>query len=395
MTDDFEDRLRNHLRVQAAQVQAEPDPSAFVEHGAARSPRRGVRAGAAALLTLVAIGAGMLIGVDAIGSSPTAQPAAAPTSPGRAGADLAPSNSGGPLTPAIVGQSPYSFLFSRTSASGVTVRAYTAGSTTGGGCGPAVVCTPGTTVPPTPACPRGATCAQPLVPHVSGGSTGSTNPAVEGVAPSGSNAVTSSQPVGSGTSTTSSGPVSGCTPLILELSTDQAVGTGSVSLPETAPTASGALDVLGSGSFGTTEGAPVAWVAVSVGDGVASTQLSVGGAVVDSMAPNSGVVVLVATGQASLDGASVIGLDQSSTVVGTVPVGQTAGPDATAVCPAPASTPVTTPTSTTSTTSPSPTTSTTSPTSPTPTTSTTSTTTPASPSTTVTVHPVAAAVAAP
>ncbi len=391
MTDDFEDRLRSHLEAQAARVQVESDPAAFVEHGTSRSPRRGILAGAAGLVALVAIGAGMLIGVDVIGGSPTAQPTSA-TTPGRAGADLAPSSSGGPLTPAIVGQAPYSFLFSRTSASGVTIRAYTAGSTTSGGCGPAVVCTPGTTVPSSPECPNGASCAEPLVPHVSGGTTGSTNPPVEGVAPSGSRAVTSGQPVGSDATAPTSGPVSGCTTLVLELSTDQAVGTGSVSLPATAPMTSGALDVLGSGSFGTTEGAPVGWVAVSVGDGVASAQLSVGGVVVDSMAPNSGIVVLVATGQASLDGASVVGLDQSGTVVGTVPVGQTTGPGATASCPAPTGTPVT-PTTTT----PTPTTTTTS-TTPTTTTSTTATTSPTtSPTTPTTViaHPVAVAVSAP
>jgi hypothetical protein len=375
MTDDFEDRLRNHLSARAAQIQIEPDPSAFVEHGAARSRRRGVLAAGMAALVVVAAGAGVLVGVDLIGSSTSAQ-TATPEPPGKSGAALAPIGSGGPLTPAIVGQAPYALLFTRVTASGVTIRAYTAGPSSSGGCGPAVVCSPTTSVPPGQTCPSGAVCAQPVVPHVSMGASGSTTAPVEGVAPPGAGSVSSEPAVATGTSPTgaaSSGPLedtSACTPLVLELSTDEAVGTGSVSLPGTAPASSVTLDVLGTGSFGTAERAPVGWVAVSVGNGVSSVQLSVGGTVVDTMAPSSGIVVLAATGDAGLDGASVTGLDPSGANVGSVPAGQVAAPGAPSACPAPASTPVT------------------------PTTTTTTTTTPPTSTTTVTARPVAVAVTA-
>jgi hypothetical protein len=99
-----------------------------------------------------------------------------------------------------------------------------------------------------------------------------------------------------------------------------------------------------------------------VGAGVASVQLSVGGAAVDAMTPNSGVVVLSATGDAGLDGASVIGLDQSGATIESVPAGQVAVPDTTTDCPAPASTPApptTTGPTTATTTTTSPTTATT------------------------------------
>jgi hypothetical protein len=370
MTDDFEDRLRDHLAGQAARVRVEPDPSAFVEHSAGRSRRRGVVAGGVAAITILAAGAGILTGVNLGGATSAAQPqTSAPTAgPGRAGADLAPAGSGGQVPPSVVFQTPYSFLFARVSSSGVTIRTYTAGSTTTGGCGPAVVCSPTTTVPLAPTCPTGAECAQPIVtPHTSGGTTGSSNPSGPGVAVPGTSAVTPasppSQPVGSGTTgsgstgsgttgsgTSSSGPPStaaGCEPLVVELSTDEAVGTGSVSLPATATTSPSTVEVLGTGSFGTAEGAPVGWVAVRAGSGVASVQLSVGGAAVDAMAPDSGIVVLAASGIDGLAGASVVGLDPSGASVDSVPVGQAATPDGVAGCPDPISNPPTTPSTTT------------------------------------------------
>jgi hypothetical protein len=159
--------------------------------------------------------------------------------------------------------------------------------------------------------------------------------------------------------------------MVVELSTDRAVGTGSVSLPA-APPGAGTVEVLGSGSFGTAEGAPVGWVAAWVGDGVASVQLSVGGAAVDAMAPDGGIAVLTESGNAGLDGASVVGLDQSGATMDSVAVGQTATPGTAGGCTAPISTPPTTLAPTTTTTTP------------TTTTTTTTTTTPGGPPTTTT-----------
>jgi collagen type I/II/III/V/XI/XXIV/XXVII alpha len=218
-------------------------------------------------------------------------------------------------------------------------------------------------VPSGPTCPTGAACAQPVVtPHTSGGASGSNGASGGSVATPGTGTVPPvspvsppNQPAGSGTTgsgtTTSDPPVgtTGCTPLVVELSTDKAVGTGSVSLPG-APPSSGTVEILGTGSFGTAEGAPVGWAAVWVGDGVASVQLSVGGAAVDTMAPDGGIVVLTASGNPGLDGASVAGLDQSGATVDSVAVGQATSPDTAGGCPAPISTPPTTPAPTTTTT---------------------------------------------
>ena len=51
MTDEFEDRLRDHLADRAAAVQAESDPTAFVDRSAGRSHRRGLVAGGLTALT--------------------------------------------------------------------------------------------------------------------------------------------------------------------------------------------------------------------------------------------------------------------------------------------------------------------------------------------------------
>ena len=357
MTDDFEDRLRNHLAGQAAQVRVDPDPSAFLDRSASRTWRRGRVAGCVAALTVVVAGAGVLTGVNLSGATSAAPtPASTPTTGSdRAGAALAPAASGGQVPSIVVGV-PYTFLFSRVTSTGVTIRAYSAGTTTTGGCGPAVTCVPSTTVPSVPTCPAGAECAQPIVvPHTTGTASGSgaTSGASGSGAPSGASggvATPVSPPDQPPVSVpTTSGPPSttaGCAPLVVELSTDKAVGTGSVSLPSSTPSPN-TVEVLGTGSFGTAEGAPVGWVAVWVGSGVASVQLTAGGAAVDSMAPDGGIVVLAASGDAGLADATVVGLGPTGATVDSVPVGQAATPDVASGCPAPTSTP---PVSTTTTT---------------------------------------------
>lgn len=365
MTDPLEDRLRHHLAARAAGVEAEPDPTAFVERSASRTPRRGLVAGGLAALTVVVAGAGVLTGVNLSGASSGTQvsaPSPSTTGPGRAGAAFGPR--AGSASPSIVFQSPYSFLFTRVSPTGVTVRAYSSASTPSGGCAPVPACSPSTTAPgPTP-CPSGAMCAQPIVvPHTSGDAAGSS-----GSASSDPTVVIGpNRPAdgGGGTVTTVPGPAT-CGQLVVEASTDRAVGTGSVLEPASPPTGPNELVVLGTGSFGSVEGDPVSWVAVSVGDGIAAARLTVAGTSIDAMAPVSGVVVLAATGNAGLAGASVVGVDQSGATVATVP----AAPAGTGGCTTPPTTlptlppstvppstvppPTTTTPSTTTTTAPSP-----------------------------------------
>jgi hypothetical protein len=123
---------------------------------------------------------------------------------------------------------------------------------------------------------------------------------------------------------TPSQPIVGCGRLVVEMSNAAAVGTAFVPRPSTTPSQD-AVEILGSGSFGVQEGAPVGWVAVAVGSGVASVNLSSGSAPVDSMAPISGIVVLVMRGDADLTGASVSGVSQSGATVATAPVAPASG----------------------------------------------------------------------
>jgi hypothetical protein len=133
----------------------------------------------------------------------------------------------------------------------------------------------------------------------------------------------------------SSQPTVECGSLVVELSTASAVGTGSVPRPTVAASRADEVEILGSGSFGVAEGAPVGWVAVWVGPGVTSVTLTEGGAT-DSMAPESGLAVLALPGDAALTGATVVGDDQSGAAVSTVPLAQapvTVNPDGCGVLP--------------------------------------------------------------
>jgi hypothetical protein len=396
MSDAFEDRLRAHLAEKAAQVQANPDPGALMERSVGRSGHRRPLTIGALTIAVIFAGSGVLTGMNLVGGRATATPlAAAPstTVPGRAGASLAPGPSGASNVPSIAVQTPYTFLFTRTTSSGVTIRAYGSGSSATGGCTQGPTCQPVGIVPePTP-CPQTSVCEQPIViPQAQSGTTGSGSASAGAAGSSGPVAVApktrSTPPTGSGgtgpvsVGTVPSQPAAECGQLVVELSTDKAVGTGSVSRPTmTAPSAA-TVDVLGTGSFGTAEGAPVGWVAVWVGSGVASVHLSSGGTVVDAMTPNSGIAVLATQGNSELTGATVTGVDQSGAAVATTPADQASGPDAANACTTlPTTPPATTPTTdpTTMTTVP-PTTTTTVP-------PTTTTTTTVPPTTTTTAPP--------
>jgi hypothetical protein len=366
----FEDRLRTHLAGKAAQVQADPDPGALMERSVGRSGhRRPLTMGAVAIAVIFA-GSGVLTGVNLVGGRSTATPLAAPpptTVPGRAGASLAPNSSGASNLPSIAIQTPYTFLFTRTTSLGVTIRAYGSRRSTTGGCAQAAPCPPVGIVPgPTP-CPQGAICAQPtVIPQAQSGVTGggsSAGGAVSSGTAVGTPETRPTQPAGSGSTgpgstgpgsvgTVPSQPTAECGQLVIELSTDKAVGSGSVPRPTMAAPSPDTVELLGVGSFGTAEGAPVGWVAVWVGSGVTSVHLSSGGTTVDAMAPNFGIVVLAVPGNSELAGATVVGVDQSGAAVATVPADQMSGPDASNACttlptkPTPTTTTLPTPTNT-------------------------------------------------
>jgi hypothetical protein len=345
MSDAFEDRLRSHLADQASRVVVDPDPDGLMQRSAGRPRRRGV-AVAGAVLAMMLATAGVLTGVNLAGGSTASSSASSVASPRlqRPGASVAPGGLASPNLPAAGGQLRYSLLFTRTTSTGVTIRVYSVGSAEGG-CSGLAMCPPTGTVPgPTP-CPQTAMCSQPMdVPH----EPGSTQPVASGSSAPGAAGTGSADPAPSDSTT-------GCGQLVVELSTDRAVASGTTDWPNAVRPASGSVAVLGGGSFGTAEGDPASWVAVSAGAGVNSVHLSSGGAAVtDTMVPTLGVAVLAQPGASGLAGEQVVGLDQSGATVGTVPADQT---PAVPTCPPPA------PPSTTSTTTtvPDPTTTTTAP----------------------------------
>lgn len=338
MSDAFEDSLRSHFAQKAADVRVSPNPGALMELSASSSGRRRTLMFGAVLLVATLVGSGVLAGAQLVGGSSTPAPlAAAPstTVPGRAGASLAPNAAGGPNLPSNAGTTPFTLLFTRTTSSGVAIRSYLTDEDMTGSCAQSAPCSPVISPPVSTPCPQGAMCAQPsLTPQTQSGTTGSAG--AGGTASSGSAGGTpESLPPNSAASTTTSTvlsqPVAGCAQLVVELSTTNAVGSDSVSRPSAEPSP-GTVEILGVGSFGTQEGAPVGWVAVIVGSGVASVNLSSGGTVVDTMTPMSGIAVLVMTGNADLTGVSVVGTDQSGATVATVPVAQASGTEGSIAC---------------------------------------------------------------
>ncbi len=377
MSDAFEDRIRTHLADQASRVTTPPDPEGFMQRSAGRR-RRGVVVGGVALA--MALATGVLTGVNLAGGSTVSSSSGSTTSPGptRSGASLAP-GSGSPNQPAIAGQLRYTLLFTRTTSSGVTVRAFAVQGVVGGCDGPAA-CPPSGTVPGPVRCPDNAMCAQPMLsPHTSP----TTQPAPSGGGAPGATATVPPDP-------TPSDPVSACGQMVIELSTDRAVATGTAPWPAATPPSADTVLVLGEGSFGSAEGAPASWVAIWAGAGVTSVHLaSSTGGVVDSMAPVAGLAVLAQAGTSGLTGTNVVGVDQSGATVGVAPADQVPGGS---TC-APSSSPTTTTTTTApdpTTTTSDPTTTTTGPTSTSTTTDPTSTSTAPTPSTT-TVGPDTAA----
>jgi len=373
MSDPIEERLRSHLTARAAQVTVEPDAAALADRAAAR-PRVGTPlvAGLVALV-VVLTGGGFLTGRAVAGSSPVrAAPAAGALAPAAGASGLPNADVGG-----TAGDGPpLMSLFTRTTGTGVTIRAYR--SSTDGSCSSMMSCPPTGTLPspapvPTPVpCPTGATCAQPVEQATStpGAATGASAGTSTGESAGGGSA-------SSGTVTTTPPSTgSGCQQLTVEFSTDQAVSSTTLAAPTQGALTASEVEILGSGSFGEAEGAPAAWVAVLVGSSVTSVHLVTStGSVLDAMAPASGVAVLAAVGSTALAATSVIGIEQDGTT-GAVPSDQGAGTSGPGCSTVPVVPPPST-TTTTTTTGPSTTGSTTATTVPTPSTLVPATATPA------------------
>lgn len=347
MTDPLEDRLRSHFADRAAQVSVDPDPAAVVERSAGRH-RWGTPLVAGVVGAVVLLAGGSFATGVAVAGSRTARngpdAAAAPTNGSPTTTVVGGAGVAMPSTGELSGLTP---LFLRTSGSGVAIRAYTSSTV------------PVTVVPPTRPCPAGALCAQPVTsPGSVAGSTGSGAAGNSGGASAGTGAT--SGPVTVPTTTTAPGsattntttttttastdpPVSTCQQLTVELSTAQAVYATSVASPTTAGLAPRSVQLVDTGSFGEAEGAPAGFAVVAVSADVTTVRLvSAGGAVLDSMAPSSGVAVLATTGATGLGGTSVVGVDATGGVVATVAVDQgtssSAGCGTTAPVPVPPTT---------------------------------------------------------
>ncbi len=340
MTDPLEDRLRAHLADRAARVTVDPDPNGVYERSAGRR-RIGapVVAGVAALL-VVLTGGGFAAGLAVAGPARTPAPgvAAEPTTTTPGGAS--PSAAAGAPVGGVMIQPALTPLFLRTTGSGVTIRAYESATD---GCASSSACPPVAGGYPTAPCPRGTVCALPVTNGVaasgstgsgagsSGGNTGttgsatttsdSTTPTV--VAPPTTTPTTGPATTTTTTTTTVPSTVSACRQLTLELSTARAVTTTSLAAPTTATLGAGTLELLATDSFGGSEGAASGYVTVVTSPDVTTVRLvSPAGAVLDAMAPASGVAVLAATGATALAGTSVVGLDDTGATVATVATDQ-------------------------------------------------------------------------
>jgi hypothetical protein len=352
MTDPVEDRLRDHFADRAARVTVPPDPEGLVNRPTGRA-----RPGAALVAGLVAavvvlVGGGFGTGLAVAGSRTSSVPPTSAVAPAASGAPSASTGAVSGIVPSrgTVGAVALTPLFTRTSASGVTIRAYT--SSTGDKCAASSACPPVGVIPAPGPCPPNAMCAQPAVPPaVPPASAGSGS---SGVATGGSGGAAGSTTSGSGTlvpgtvSSVPTGPVTGCQSLTLELSTDLAVATALIAAPTGSTGPPTGVTVLGSGTFGEPEGGPTGWVAVRAGTDVAALHLvSAAGVVADAMAPSSGVAVLAITGPDPLAGLAVAGLDPAGATVASVALDQ-ATPAPTPSClSVPPGPPTTTPTTST------------------------------------------------
>jgi hypothetical protein len=326
MTDPLEDRLRSHFAERADRVTAEPDPSTLVERSAVR-PHLGV-ALLASLVAVVAVltGGGFLTGIAVASSSPAPAPRPGPNVPAASsGSAVASAPAVGPTAATSGVAQTFTSLFTRTTTSGVTIRAYGSGAATG-------------VVPAPVSCLPGVMCAQPIITPlkpVSGPAATGTASSVSGRAGASASAGGSGPATTIGTAVLVPQVSRRCQEVTLEMSTEQAVSSVAIVGPTAASVAPSSMQLLGTGSFGQAEGGPVGWVALAVGSNVSSVRLeSATGTVVDTMAPISGMVVLAAPGSTVPGGMSVVFITGAGSTVATLPANQ-------GMYPAPGCTPVT------------------------------------------------------
>lgn len=382
----FEDDLRRRLHSRVESVDAAPDPEGLLERSGRAARRR------TQTLVLLGVAAALLVGAAGVaggsalaGTSSNSSATPAPSPGGQSprafsGPDAAVAPGGAALGGAstTIPTQPLTPLFTRTTAGGVTIRAYSSAvpvptgpvsptpptpttpttvspvppvTTPTTGCPGANACSPGTTIcrvtgsgavtcPVPVTCPSNALCAQPQAVQPKSVPAQTSTPGAGTTPTAGSGA--SGGPV-----TTVPAPAPASCPeesVTVELSTDAAVGTDQVTLPSSPGTPAGAVVVAGSGSFGVAEGSPTGWVLVSAGPDVDTVRVTQGDGS-DEMAPVDGLAVLALAGTGDLGGATVDGLDASGNVVSSVsvPSAGTAGPLA---CPSTSTTvpPVSTPT---------------------------------------------------
>ena len=210
-------------------------------------------------------------------------------------------------------------LFTRTTADGITIRAYRSDPPT-----PAPADATSTSVP-APKAPTAYACVAPSAPAPSPEAGRSTGGAVSS---SGSSAGGSSPAPGTEAvppQTIDAPPVASprcpvpvpCTPspsLITELSNTAAVGQGFASL--TTDGASRPVTLLSTGEFGVAEDAPVTWIGVQTGNDVKTVRLRLPSGATDEMTPVDGVAVLALNGWPLPGGWDVEALDASGKVLG-------------------------------------------------------------------------------
>jgi len=216
-------------------------------------------------------------------------------------------------------------LFTRTTADGITIRAYRQDPPPPP---PAGATTP--TTPTTTASPNGqqTVCPKPMTVKPGAPASGSSG-GEAGTSTGGAQTEPAPPPPGA---IVDGGPPPPCAPgeppackaapsVLAEVSNDAAVGQSFDPIDDKQP--SDALSHLAVSGFGVPEGSPATFVTVQTGTGVAAVRLRLPSGSTDQMAPSGGVAVLALSGpQPAPDGTVVEALDTVGKVLQSMPVTQ-------------------------------------------------------------------------
>jgi hypothetical protein len=232
---------------------------------------------------------------------------------------------GGGFGSSLPDEPPARHLFTRTTADGITIRAYRTDPPA-----PARETSPSTPPPSGKAPAAGVACGggvierwsgKPVPPEagVSSSSDASSGASASASASSGAN---SGSPSGAPPPCPPIPPDCKPTPFVMaELSNDAAVGQGPV--PFAAEPPSTPLSQIFTGMFGATEGSPATWATVQTGPGVATVRLRLPSGATDQMAPVEGVAVVAhGTPKQPAHGTVVEALDASGHVIDSQDVDQ-------------------------------------------------------------------------